>query len=77
MFYLKFVGNEGAEHNICGYAYNIQPKKDNSILLTVNIKDLKGTFEKSFTVGDGADWLSVFIMNISGQTIDKHCFIKK
>ncbi len=73
MYYLKFVGEAGAEHNISGYAYNVLTRKE-SIMVIVNVRDIKGVFEQSFMVGNTADWSSVFIMNINGLTIDKHCF---
>ena len=73
MYYLKFITEEGDEHNISCYSYSVAPR-DGWSFVTTNHRDSNGHYESNFCIGGGDPnklYISMFAMNINGQTIDK------
>lgn len=79
MFYLKFIDGKSNEVNVSGFCYKVSTRQLNT-LITVKTRDVKGVFEESFLIskeedllpeGKNCNFVSAFIMNINGQTLDK------
>jgi len=80
MFYLKFMYNNGSEHNVSCDSYTLRPR-DNYSWTSVSIYNKEGhrdMYENTFALRskdhpDSNDItpVSMFVMNENGKTIDK------